>query len=517
MMTHAIDREVRQGEVPLGDSASTLFAGQFVLGPEFPKSLASWRRYTLADGLALATHPQLPVTRVAEGDRALTLIGFALDPDLPTADDVDILLYLLERYDSLEALIAATARLGGRWLLIAQAGAERHLFQDALGLRQVFYTDPRATSGTWAMSQPGLALELLKLTPEREALDFIDSFEFRCFTEYRWPAAASPFQELRRIQPNHVLDLQTGEARRFWPTSTLRRLPVGCAIEDVARLMTGLVRAAAHRYDLALAITAGIDSRLVLAVSREISDRISYVTIRQARMADDHPDVVVPARLLERLALPREVVRARASMSPAFSWSYKRSVFLAHDHYGADAEAILRRFGRRKVVMTGSGAEVARCSFRDRYALARWRRPSARDLARLQQMGEHPLALRHFAEWLGDARNHHGVPLLDLFEWEQGHGSWLASTQLEFDIAWRDIFTPYNCRAVLTALLGVEERYRKAPHYILFRRITETLWPDLLSEPINPRQPKHRAHHLLGAWRKRIGWEVRGRLGSLWH
>lgn len=514
---YAIDQDVGQSEIAFGDSASTLFAGQFLLGPGFPSGLRAWHQHALGEGLALAAHPQLPVTRASKGTRSLTLVGFALDPDRPEADDLDILLHLLERYDSVEDLIGATVRLGGRWLLIAQSAEERWLFHDALGLRQAFYTDPRATSGVWVMSQPGLGLELLKLTPARDALEFIDSFEFRSSTEYRWPATASPFEELRRLQPNHALDLRTGQARRFWPRTALKRLPIACAIADVARLLKGLVRAAAHRYELALALTAGIDSRLVLAASREIADRISFVTIRQARMPDDHPDLVVPARLLRRHGLPQEVIRARASTSPVFSWLYKRSVFLAHDHYGPDAEAILRCFGRRKVVMTGSGAEVARCAFRDVYAFARWRRPSARDLARLQQMGEHPLAVRHFADWLDGARRQAHVPLLDLFEWEQGHGSWLASTQLEFDIAWRDIFTPYNCRAILIALLGVEERYRRGPRYTLFRRIIETMWPELLAEPINPGKPNDRARHLLDVWRKRIGWEMRGRLGALRH
>jgi len=60
-------------------------------------------------------------------------------------------------------------------------------------------------------------------------------------------------------------------------------------------------------------------------------------------------------------------------------------------------------------------------------------------------------------------------------------------TQLEFDIAWRESITPYNCRDVLTTLLGVDERHRRAPDYALFRRLIERLWPEVLQEPINPR------------------------------
>jgi len=59
-------------------------------------------------------------------------------------------------------------------------------------------------------------------------------------------------------------------------------------------------------------------------------------------------------------------------------------------------------------------------------------------------------------------------------------------TQLEFNIAWRDIITPYNYRKVLTTLLGVDEHYRRTPDYVLFQQPIERLWSEVLKEPINP-------------------------------
>ena len=68
-------------------------------------------------------------------------------------------------------------------------------------------------------------------------------------------------------------------------------------------------------------------------------------------------------------------------------------------------------------------------------------------------------------------------------EWESDYRNWLAMTQLEFDIAWRETFTPYNCREVFATTLGVDERwYRKAPDYVLFRRAIRKAWPELLSD-----------------------------------
>jgi hypothetical protein len=78
------------------------------------------------------------------------------------------------------------------------------------------------------------------------------------------------------------------------------------------------------------------------------------------------------------------------------------------------------------------------------------------------------------------------VNALDLFEWEQECGSWIAMTSLEFDIAWKDIFTPFNCRDVLVSMLATPPRCRKSHEYGLFHKIAAALWPETLDLPVNP-------------------------------
>lgn len=60
-------------------------------------------------------------------------------------------------------------------------------------------------------------------------------------------------------------------------------------------------------------------------------------------------------------------------------------------------------------------------------------------------------------------------------------------TQLEFDTAWRDILTLYNCGALLVTMLSVDEPLR---HEALYLRVIERLWPDVLTAPINPHKKK---------------------------
>jgi hypothetical protein len=202
-------------------------------------------------------------------------------------------------------------------------------------------------------------------------------------------------------------------------------------------------------------------------------------------MPDTHQDPVVAARLLGRLGIHHDIVRAQPYMSATFSKTFKENVFLAHDHYGPDAEAILDCYGRKKMVVTGSGAEVARIPFQKRIDRS-GQHYTARDLARLQWMGDNKYAVQNFQQWLDEFDEPCKVHLLDLFSWEQSHGNWLAGTQMEFDIAWRDIFTPFNCRALLVCLMSVDERYRRSPDHKLFKILIEKMWPELMSEPINP-------------------------------
>lgn len=458
------------------------YVSQFLLGPVHAEHLLDWRRISVTDRLKLTLHPALCCTQVRDGERELTLLGELLDPLTPEATNADILRTLLA-HRSRTGLLEASTRYGGRWLLIAAYGDETFLFHDALGLRQAFYTDPTNTRELWVMSQPGVALGMLPLTPDAQALAYADTQTFRCTHEYRWPAAASPFKELKHLLPNHWLDLATGRCRRYWPSAPLEPSSVDAAVERLMVLLPGLVRAAVMRYDVALSLTAGIDSRMVLAAARGVIDRIRIMSLRQGRQPDHHPDIEIPARLLGRLGLTHDVVRAQASMSPEFALQFKRNVHQAHDHYGHDAEALLRHYGRNYVAYTGSGAEVARCSFHDKMPYTARTRLAPETLAWLEYGSTHPFLVAQFAEWQRGAEQPH-IPLLDLFEWEQD-STWLAMVQLEFDVAWRDIFTPYNCRAVLSTLLSVPERYRSGDSH-LCRTFIERTWPALLKEPINP-------------------------------
>ena len=143
-----------------------LFRRQFILGPAFVEDFSGWRRIEIREHLRVTAHPDLPVTSARSGACSVTLLGYMLDPQNPSSTDREIVARVLEglrRSLAGERVPEATESLGGRWVLVVDDGARVLLFQDPMGLRSSFWTDPSLAGAVWVASQPAPLVELLGL------------------------------------------------------------------------------------------------------------------------------------------------------------------------------------------------------------------------------------------------------------------------------------------------------------------------------------------------------------------
>jgi hypothetical protein len=334
--------------------------------------------------------------------------------------------------------------------------------------------------------------QILRLAMSHQGTEYINCYSVRKHKEFRWPASSSPYEEVSHLLPNHMLDLETGHCSRYWPDGDLRALPLDEAVERVSSMLSALVECAAARFDVVISLTAGLDSRLVLAASKSIAHKISYLTVRQIDKPEDHADVTVPSVLLARLGLKHDIVKSSWLINDEFMRAFMKGVALPHYIYLPDAYAIFEHFSQKKVAITGGVSEIGRWSFRKQIPRERRKGVTPEDLAKVQKVPGNKFAVECFAAWLAGLHERFNVDPLDLFEWEQGHGVWLANCQLEFDIAWKDILTPFNCRDLLIAMLSVPEEFRMGPIHPLHQRMISRLWPDVLNAPINPHDVQRR-------------------------
>lgn len=464
------------------------FRRQFILGSEVLPRFPSWQRVRVGGKLWLHAHPDLTVTQAVAGPLELTLVGFLLDPENPSDTNAHVLRGLSTRIRVVEDVFRATAGMGGRWVLIVSIGQKAILFADPCGLRQVCYTistDRRM----WCASEPTVLAEQLGLSSSPQAERFLASPYVRSEEEHWWPGDSTLFSEISHLLPNHFLDLTTKTSHRFWPWAPLQQVSMAEGVQRGAELLSGLLKSAANRFPLALPITAGLDSRMLLAAAREVKDEIFYYTLRKHHTPSE--DIEVPARLLRRLGLTHHVIDAMAPADEAFWQLYRANTYGAHKAWSNIAFSLHNHYPSTRVAINGNCAEITRCAYSrpNRIRRVAAGKVPVRDLLYLGAMDRNAFSLEHIGRWFEEAAPQaidNGYDLLDLFYWEQRMGRWQASAQLEWDIA-QETLSPFNCRALINTWLGVDRTFRVPPSSTLFLEMTHRLWPEVLSEPVNPK------------------------------
>ncbi len=458
----------------VGGEKRLLYGRQFLAGPRPLEVPEHWKVFRFGTCWYVHCHPVLRITRMISKSKELLCLGHIFDPECPQSSDEDVLKRLASAGTDFGNIERAASRLAGRWLLFVRLDKETRLYPDAGGTRTVFYTSGETSDELWVGSQPGLLADALPIKVDQL---LVSEFKSQPYAN-SWPGAVTPYVGVRQLLPNHFLHLHTGQVERFWPTQQL----ASCKLKDAAPLMVeiieGIIKAATCRGSVALPLTAGYDSRVLFACAGTVRRDLNIFTIYDPTTS--YSDVVTPQKLGSLYGV--QVRQIRAEPCDESFWSiYRRNV---SGMFRDPGSKWLYTFGKnfaQSIVLTGGMGEVARCFYyRDgtHPSLV-----SPEILARLSHFDGNSIAIRSFAEWLGDVPPDKGVSILDLFYWEHRVGNWLGMSGNAFD-AVCEVVPGYNCRRLLEIALGVGTEHRKHP-YLLFREICNLVAPQVLDIPFN--------------------------------
>lgn len=498
----------------MSEAPPSLYRRQFLLGPRAAEGLEGWPRRRLG-ALHLATHPDLGVhvARSASGDASLTLLGYALDAERPEAGDREVVEGWLSRWATGEDLFEIVHAAAGRFVLVAERPGARWLLQDAAGFRTVVHTVAAAgNGGLWCASDtPILAAQLGLRESSRRRRLWVDATD----RSIVWlPLRETLYEECRALVPNHVLDLDTGRQRRFWPVRPIEPRALDEVADEAADGLRRIVEAGARRFPLALGLTAGIDSRMLLAALHDRSREIFVFTFcRERERRKQRDDVRIPAEILARFGLTHHVLGCDAPDDPALRAAFEASHAAPSTTRWEEVRDLLRHLPPGFVRVSGHVGEVARATFLPRVD------SSLRRLMRRSHPGSVLAARRALAPWYAEAREvarRTGYTVRDLHYWESRMGRWAAASQNQYDFA-AESFAPFACRALLERLLAVDERQRaKDAGSPLSVEIVRRLWPELAEHPVNPKETLDRQQRggRLSRRRVRRWWRTQQR--ALW-
>lgn len=457
------------------------FRKQFVLANQLRDRPKSWQHRKL-DEIHLFTHPDLEVTEKKGLSVLVLLLGYIFDPRHPTKTNDEIVSDIVSRVSSFEDLIAVLKPYAGRYALIYQDTSSFVILHDPLGLREIYYcTQPNKVI---CASQPNLVDAFsdpkLGITQDQGILDFYKN-DLKLVRNGRlWVGDETYYNCVKHLMPNHYLDIRSLTAKRYWPNTRLEKMDLDTAVKQASEYLKGVTKAVTARYKVMMAVTSGVDSRSLLAASREVKDKIYYFVNKEPPLNEKSPDIRIPRDMFDKLNIPFHVHELTGPVDEEFRKIYLNNVFMATELLLPTVYMYFMNH-EKNMSLVGVG-ELGR----DYYGKA----PYELDgyyLAHCLKYRNSKYATAQCEKWLREAKDvteAYGVDVMRLFLWEGLLGTWGAVGSSERDIAIEE-FDIYNSHYIYEIILSAEQDGTD-----LFKGMYREMWPDLLHFPLNPAETK---------------------------
>jgi hypothetical protein len=359
-------------------------------------------------------------------------------------------------------------RMAGRFVLVLLHGEQPSVLLDAYGsLAAVYSAGSRIVASTPTLIGGDWDEDLIA------EVGYPD-------VDYWLPFGLTLTVGVRRLQANHRLDLRTWAVDRHWPRpGTLVEDPDPHRLRAIHERLTSGIAAVAAVHPVTFSLTAGRDSRMLLACARDVVDRASFFTM--APTGVDTVDHHVAVRLAARFGLDHSVIPIRGSTPSTLArWQFRTGHAVAGELWKAHES--LQALDPDRVLIQGTAGEIAG----RRIPPGLDRRPGARmDPHTLLWWVWAPRRSRYFTAaeaWLDGLPDLPVHLVTELAYIEQRLSCWAGPGHYGNSTS-RFEFTPFASRRLFTDMLSLPADYRHARG--LVDDLCRLAWPELLEFSYN--------------------------------
>lgn len=452
------------------------FSGQYAISPSGPHPLA--QESVQAGRFFVSLFPGTEIVPAVSvgGSHVGWFVGCPVDYEKGSVGADSIVLNvkpapLSEVEDSFLPVEHALQAISGKWVFLCTHGSSLRIYPDASASFPIMYEE----GGRSAASCTGLLLD---------DADYLERFDSQLYGKLDvasngwFPGGLTAHVGVRRLLANHYLDLSDMSSARFWPREDLAWCtdPYSAA-EEVGRVVRLQVEAMCSRGSCSLALTAGNESRMLLASLCSMHSQLSFFTI----VAPDAAlDVSVACQLAKSHCLNHQILRlARASDTEQAVWQYANSHCVSG--YNQFYHPTLRLLHDVDVVLGGLGGEIARAFFWRDGDTESTEISSASLLSRFGIVQDVTVA-RELDRWLDGVSFANSLTILDLAYLELRLGPWAFGQTCGQDLMALH-FNPLVCSYLYGLMLGLPPDWKRDDRFM--RLVVESEWPELLDVPIN--------------------------------
>lgn len=418
------------------------------------------------------------------------IIGEVFNPTEPQHSPKDICDYL-SSYNEAE-LFSLVHQLTGRFvILVTLKNGKRILLNDSCSMLRVLYT---VSENEKFISSSDQLLTRLSNTQQEQMVLRTDINQNNFIrSEHFYPTSNHYVKGIKRLLPNHILDLNSFNSERmdFAPIiESLKKKKVTNFNDVFSKYLNGFFEAAGNQNKhLKVPVTAGYDSRALVAASKKYKSNIEYFTFE---FEDSSDDVTIANEICYNLKLNHNVFQLPREEDIDFTRTYTEHMLIPRQLKKIDIVKHHSKsdYSENTLIVNGNAAEVMRLFY------GRAMLPKRSFLYTLLSGCPFNRSVKkELKHWL---RNSSKLPIdkKDLFYWEHKLGAWGSIFPFEQDIAVNEI-SPFNNRTLLlSALINVPKKNRGYPDYPFFRDYVNYEAPELTAIPYNP--------HEKGSFREKI-------------
>ncbi|MCT8971047.1 hypothetical protein [Microbaculum marinisediminis] len=399
----------------------------------------------------------LLIGTVVDTDRKVVLHdGLRLDGSLDGDGDVDAFV---------ETQIY---RLAGTFLFVLDHGGTRRVYLDANGTKSLVYDPSSKMAGATAT-----VLLDAREYDRRLRHDLLDALGVHRGGSL--PGGLTAHRGIYRLLCNHYLDLDSWTATRHWPKAEIAQTTdVAATCRTIVTEVKNTIEALIKEGDVHVALTAGHDTRLVLACCRDFVDQITFVTLQ---VPGDGIDIQLAGALSEKFNLRHRVLPfVKTDSDEAERWQ-KRAGHAVRgpnmDLYAAVAPL------KDRIFVGGACGEIGRgCIW---FGATDTTPIDARQMASRLKLPMHREVINAIDNWLAPIDHLGSLLKLDLAYMELSIHCWVFVQS--YTKPGHVEINPLISRRLFTAMLSLPPEVRLKNGMIL--RCIESAWPEVASVPIN--------------------------------
>lgn len=427
------------------------------------------------------THKDLQISRVENNNIEILLLGSIFDYTNVTKKNNEIIRDISNSYQNINQLIRQFGKYSGRYVVIIKVNNFLYMFSDTLGLRGIYSFNQGMD--IFIASNPKMIYDFanIKFKVSDDINNYLKSKE-AIKHEYEYFGEKFLDNRIERVLPNHYKCINNNKNTRIEfvenKVETYEEL-----IRRASCILKGNILAITNRYNVIMPLTAGIDSRVLLSVTKKFNEKISFYMFFSSYI-DSWEDIIIPRKISKRLNIKFNSIKVNKKADKRFIKKIKSEQIIFRELSKINnIEYHYYNTNKNTVNINGNGGEVLR-GFYDYTSVE----VKKEDLLNIVNNGIFNAEIDKYYHDVKKYCNDNGLSILDIFYWEQRMGIWGSWYPMEQDIAIEE-FTPFNNRELIELFLTYRKYNSVSDDKKIFTDIINRNWKELNCFKINPKTP----------------------------